>query len=507
MDARFLPATAAPARGGAVPWLVGLAALTLLRLAVAAAAPLSPDEAYYWVWSRALAPGYLDHPPMVALWIRAGTLLAGPGPLGVRLLAPLSAALGTLLLARAAEDLLPGRGAGPLAGALLNATLLLGAGAVTMTPDTPLLFFWTAALAALARLQATGQGRWWIAAGLATGAALASKYTALLLPVSAGLWMAALPGPRRWLATPGPWLAALLGGLLFTPVLVWNAAHGWASFLKQGGRTASWDPARALRYLGELAGSQLGLATPLVLALCVAGTGTALRLAWRRRDPAASLLAALALVPAAVFGQHALGDRVQANWPAILYPAATIAAAGYARARWWRAACVLGYALAFLLYLQAAAAPFPLPRRLDITLIRLGGWERLAAAVQAARATDGAAFVAADEYGLAAELARNLPRDVAVVGAEPRWALFDLPRAGPALAGRAGLLLRSARRADAPSGQDWTSLTPLGTLTRSRGGVSAETYHLYRVRVAADAPDAVLLPRPRQGDRDAPAQP
>ena len=54
-----------------------LAALTLFRLVVAAALPLSPDEAYYWVWSRALAPGYLDHPPMVALWIRAGTWLAG----------------------------------------------------------------------------------------------------------------------------------------------------------------------------------------------------------------------------------------------------------------------------------------------------------------------------------------------------------------------------------------------------------------------------------------------
>jgi len=39
-----------------------------LRLVVAASIPLVPDEAYYWVWSRALAPGYPDHPPMVALW-------------------------------------------------------------------------------------------------------------------------------------------------------------------------------------------------------------------------------------------------------------------------------------------------------------------------------------------------------------------------------------------------------------------------------------------------------
>src|ERR1700677_5133360 len=109
----------------------GLAGLTLVRLWVAAVTPLAPDEAYYWVWSRALAPGYLDHPPMVALWIRVGTDLLGAGALGVRLLGPLAAALGSVLLAGAAEDLFPGRGLGGPAAALFNATLLMGVGAIT----------------------------------------------------------------------------------------------------------------------------------------------------------------------------------------------------------------------------------------------------------------------------------------------------------------------------------------------------------------------------------------
>ena len=69
-------------------WAVaGLVLLTALRLWVAAAVPMVPDEAYYWVWSRALSAGYLDHPPMVALWISAGTGIFGQGPLGVRFLA------------------------------------------------------------------------------------------------------------------------------------------------------------------------------------------------------------------------------------------------------------------------------------------------------------------------------------------------------------------------------------------------------------------------------------
>ena len=146
-------------------WTAALLALTAVRLLVAALSPLSADEAYYWVWSRALAPGYLDHPPMVAWWIRVGTLIAGDDALGVRLLGPLSAAAGSLLLARTTDALLPGRGAGIVAASLLNGTLLLGIGAVTMTPDTPLILFWTASLWALSQLLRTGRGAWWLLAG------------------------------------------------------------------------------------------------------------------------------------------------------------------------------------------------------------------------------------------------------------------------------------------------------------------------------------------------------
>ena len=146
-----------------------LAAVTLIRLAVAALAPLAPDETYYWVWSHALAFGYLDHPPMVALWIKAGTLLAGQTALGVRLLGPPAAALASCMLFDAARVLFPSTEVGVAAVVLLNATLLLGVGTVIMTPDSPLLFFWTASLWAMARIAAGGPGIWWLAAGAVRG--------------------------------------------------------------------------------------------------------------------------------------------------------------------------------------------------------------------------------------------------------------------------------------------------------------------------------------------------
>src|SRR5206468_8065088 len=56
----------------------------LLSLIQATFTQLQDDEAYYWVYSKFPAWGYFDHPPIVALLIRAGTLII-PGALGVRL--------------------------------------------------------------------------------------------------------------------------------------------------------------------------------------------------------------------------------------------------------------------------------------------------------------------------------------------------------------------------------------------------------------------------------------
>ncbi len=453
---------------------------------LAATVPLSPDEAYYWVWSKALAGGYLDHPPMVALWIRLGTLVAGDTPLGVRLLAPVSALLGTLLLMRAAEDFWPESGAGVRAACLLNATLLLNVGAVVMTPDTPLLFFWTASLAALARLQRTGQPGWWLVFGLLAGGALDSKYTAVLLGLAVLAWMCVATEARRWFRCWQFWAAGLLAACCFAPVAVWNATHGWVSFAKQGGRAGDFQPAMAVRFLAELLAGQLGLATPLVgwlfaAALVRMGRGLV------RRQQGPALLACVTLLPAAIFAEHALGGRVQANWPAVIFPGAALAAAA-ASSRIWRPASVLGLLVVAAVYLQASAAPVALPRALDFTLIRLAGWADLSGQVYSAE-TAHADFVAGEDYGLTSELAFRLRSEV--FGLDARWTRFALPRMS--LAGRTGVLVLSDRDSNPPDPRVWSAVLPIGRIVRARGGVVAETYRLFRVTGAANA-EAVRLP-------------
>ncbi|MCQ8239915.1 glycosyltransferase family 39 protein [Rhizosaccharibacter radicis] len=501
---RSFPAPAQGLEASRLRWLGALLLLTILRLAVAAATPLSPDESYYWVWSRALAPGYLDHPPMVALWIRGGTALLGPDPLGIRLLAPIGAALGSVLLYRAARDLpepvsdpAEAHRRGVVAAALLNSTLLLGIGSVIITPDTPLLVFVTAAWWALGRALRSGHTGWWLLCGFLLGLALDSKYTAALPGAGFAAWLLLSRPGRRWMRVPGPWLAGAAALLSFMPVVWWNATHGWASFLKQGGRSDDWHPARAAQFLGELMGGQLGLATPLLFLMLVAGMAEALR---RARRPGAdggggwSLCCWLVLLPVAVFLQHALGGRVQANWPGLIYPAAMLpTAAVAAQVRWgrfWPQAAGLGAAMTLLVYAQSATALLPLPRKLDVTLQRLGGWTDLATA--AASRTDG--FLVADEYGLASELAHALPGR-AVFGMEPRWRLFSLPHGLPPPS-EEGLLVRSARRNEPPDPQPWSELEPAGELVRARDGREAERYRLFRVRFRALPTDTAVARLP-----------
>ena len=74
-------------RAGAA-FLAGLIALTLLRLWWCGRFELSPDEAYYWLWSQHLDWAYYSKGPGIALAIRFATDVLGDTERGVRWLNP-----------------------------------------------------------------------------------------------------------------------------------------------------------------------------------------------------------------------------------------------------------------------------------------------------------------------------------------------------------------------------------------------------------------------------------
>jgi 4-amino-4-deoxy-L-arabinose transferase-like glycosyltransferase len=383
------------------------------------------------------------------------------------------------------------------AAALLNATPVFGAGASIMTPDIPLMLFWIGSLWMMARVIATGSDRWWLLVGLFAGLAMASKYTALFLIAGIAIWLVVLA--RHRLRRPMPYIAGALALALFAPVLWWNAHHGWVSFIKQGGRVSEWYPAKAGQFLVELIGGQLGLATPLIFVIYIAGIVVALKKARRNDGAAWALLASVSFLTALAILQHALGDRVQANWPEILYPAAAIAAVALSGPFWRKfrvAAVTLGFAITGFVYVQAIFAPLSLPVGRDPIARQLGGWNGLADQVEAARQATGASFVAFKNYGVASELALALPAFVKVVAIGPRWSSFDLPAAR--LTGETGLLVVGEPRDTSSADHAWQASSPVGISIRSSHGKSIEVYHLYRVATGPGL-NAVALPRPGTG--------
>ena len=211
-------------------------ALLAIQALAAGRLELTFDEAYYTLWSRSLSFGYLDHPPMVALLIRASTSLFGGSELGVRALSLLVVGAMPALIAFIAWRLFGSAEKAALAALMWIAMPLVSIGAVFVAPDAPLVVFWTLGLSALVELWRTGQKRWLIALGLALGLALQSKFTAAFLAAGVVLALVATPSLRRWLISPALFAGLAVALAIFAPFVAWNAAHGWATFAKQLGR-------------------------------------------------------------------------------------------------------------------------------------------------------------------------------------------------------------------------------------------------------------------------------
>ncbi len=190
------------------------------------------EEAYYWLYSKHLALGYLDHPPMIAWLIAAGVALAGQNEFGVRLMPAVSSILTVVFSCLLCGELFGGRARWRAALLTVALPYFFWSGFLA-TPDAPLTAAWSACLFFLQRSLLRGESRCWIGAGVAMGFGLLSKYTIGLLGLATAAFML-LDRPSRSLwRRPHPYSAALLAVLIFSPVILWNFRNHWASFAFQ----------------------------------------------------------------------------------------------------------------------------------------------------------------------------------------------------------------------------------------------------------------------------------
>lgn len=212
---------------------IGMAMTALVvwhwALIVFSGAGLHVDEAQYWDWSRDLAWGYYSKPPVIAGLIRLGTLVAGDGVWGIRWPAVLCWVSAGAVLGHLGQQMM-GRRAGAWAAWLFWLTPAATWLGLVATTDAPLVLCWSIWMLwtwrALHPATSEQQVGWaWLAAGVALGLGLLSKYTMAAAVPCVVLWMLwQRHGLRAWVGLAG---ALVVAGVLSSPHWMWNHAWQW----------------------------------------------------------------------------------------------------------------------------------------------------------------------------------------------------------------------------------------------------------------------------------------
>jgi 4-amino-4-deoxy-L-arabinose transferase-like glycosyltransferase len=391
--------------------IIVIAAMTTLRIVYASLIDLRTDEAYYWTWSKEYALSFLDHPPMISWFIRFGTAIFGDTNLGVRFAGIVAMLVTQLLLADIARRVTHDIRAIVLALLMPEAALYYGLLMAKVAPDTALIPFAVAMLWALVRLAESNDQRWWLAAGLFGGLSLLSKFTVVMLLPAVLAFMLVPDWRWRQLRSLYPWLAALIAAIVFSPVLIWNVQHDWASFRFQAVRATSAHEF-SLRTVGDYIGLQWGLVGFVLLPVVLSGLALTAWRGYRTREPVAILLSTAVIVPCLYFLWKSLTLRVGDTWPMFMWPAGFAAAAiniamlpreGWpARMvkpaiKWANAGIVTGIATVVLVFLYYVAAPWNFIGRAD-PIGGEAGYEAVVARVEAELQKTGATWIATTDY-------------------------------------------------------------------------------------------------------------
>jgi 4-amino-4-deoxy-L-arabinose transferase-like glycosyltransferase len=400
---------------------VACAVWLVVRLVYNGLRELAPDEAYYWVWSRHLAAGYLDHPPMVAWVIRGGTGLFGTSEFSVRFGAAILVIATILLMIVTARRLGTNQRAGRLAGWILLLSPFPAVLGTIITPDTPTCFFGMGALAAaVAACGEQGRRIWWLVFGLCTGLAMDSKYTAVVAAGSVGIAVISSARGRRELRSPWLWLGLVLAAGVFMPVVLWNKEHDWASFKFQwhhgaGTRSdANAEPNSPVVNVLAYAAGQAGLYTPVLFIMGIAAMIGQWR-QWSRLELPGRMVLMSATMPLVFFGVFSLRHRPEVNWPVFAYWPMTIVLAqwvvqGANRERWKWMGIGLAVAAGAMVIGQVPEIVELVPTRILATIPSrwedMFGWENYGRAL-GKRAKGGGVFCTS--YENAAEAAFYMP--------------------------------------------------------------------------------------------------
>ena len=440
---------------------VFLTCITAFRLLLIGKFGLGVDESHYLLYSRHLAWGYFDHPPMVG-FLAALTGLLGDSVFFVRLGPVLCSVFSLILLRYLALALYRDERVALWAVVLLHLMPYQQLLLVGLLPDAALNIFWCGTLLAVWRAMQTGKWSIWLLAGLLFGGALLSKYHAVLLALCLLGYLITSPGHRFWLKKFQPYVAAVIGLAVFGPNIIWNARHAWVSYAFQLGH-GTGDGIDPAKFLLGVAG-QAGAWSPVIFGLLIAVFIVLVR---QKKISEADRFAVWTSIPIFVFfGLAGLTSTILPHWTSAGWWTGSIAVAAVISqkislpnlsARRWRrwsvAAAVTGFIMTAFLYL-ALLLPITAPvytwaRDVSLNLHRvlpaikplkpyetgfdpgnqLYGWRKIAQQVESIRARmphPKTTFVFAHRFYTTSQLAVYLHPDTAATSLFHRYSQYRL---------------------------------------------------------------------------------
>lgn len=301
---------------------IAAAGLTLaFRFWLAAALPITGDEAYFIWWGKVPDWGFYDHPPLIG-WVLAGLLAFSDTEAWLRLPQVLQPLLLALAVRWAWPVLFPAHAERRDWVALFVLLAPVNVWNVLVTTDTALVY--CAVLSGLAWLRAVQQEDdlgWYAVSGLFLAGAVLSKYFAALLGFAYLVDVLLRRRPRAFagLAVAYACCVPALGLMAW-----WNSGHCWSNYMFN-----------FVNRHGE-SNTGFGWKTPLlyVVTLIYVLTPAALLALFRHRRPASAefvrmdaTLAVLTAVPLLLFALLSLFKTVGLHWVLSFVPFALMLAA------------------------------------------------------------------------------------------------------------------------------------------------------------------------------------
>ena len=254
--------------GGPAIVLYIATAVLVLQLATANRYGYFGDEMYHMACGEHMAWGYVDQPPLIAVFAWLTRHLFGTSLFAIRLFPALAGFVLVWLTGLLTRELGGGRfaqGLAALCSACAGVYLILGH-LFTMNVFEPLL--WMGCAYVVIRIVKTGNQKLWLWFGVLAGIGLENKYSMAVFGFAVVVGLVLTP-QRKAFASPWIWIAGAIAFAIFLPNLLWNVQHHFPFLelmrnIRASGRDLAFTPPGYLK-------AQMMLLTPVTLPVWFMG--------------------------------------------------------------------------------------------------------------------------------------------------------------------------------------------------------------------------------------------